>query len=194
MDEAHLIEGLLARREDAVAAFLERYRPLFYHCIAHFESDEGAREDLYQDLVLFILERLDREAFDAERGSFGTWLYRVAWCRCVDQKRRDSARRRPRLATVGDAVPERIDEHPGPDEIAGTSEVGAVVRDALVELTAEERQLLERRFVLGETIPDIAGALAMSVEQTKYRLRRATISLRRVLLNHFALEQAAAEG
>ncbi len=193
LDEAQLIEGLRARRGDAVAAFLERYKALLYHCIAHFEADQAIREDLYQDLVLFVLERLDREAFDAGKGSFSTWLYRVAWCRCVDQKRREGARRRPKLATVGDDVPERMDDAPGPDELAGTSEVGLVVREALGELSEEERSLLDLRFVQGETIADISEALSISIEQTKYRLRRATISLRKVLLNHFALEQAVAD-
>jgi RNA polymerase sigma-70 factor (ECF subfamily) len=193
LDEAQLIDGLRARRSDAVALFLERYKALIYHCISHFEADHMIREDLYQDLVLFVLERLDREAYDASRGTFATWLYRVAWCRCVDQKRRESARRRMRLMSVGDDVPERVDDAPGPFELAGNSEVGGVVREALAELSEEERALLERRFVQGETIADIAEALTISIEQTKYRLRRATVSLRRLLLNHFAVEQPVAD-
>lgn len=193
MEEAQLIAGLRARREDAVASFLERYKALLYHCIAHFEADQATREDLYQDLVIFVLERLDREAYDPGRGSFSTWLYRVAWCRCVDLKRRENSRRRPRLSTVGDDVPERVDESPGPDEVAGTSEVGGLVREALAELDEEERALLELRFVHGETMATIATSLGISVEQTKYRLRRATIELRKVLLNHLALEQVVAE-
>ncbi len=193
LDEAQLIDGLRARREDAVTAFLERYKPLLLHCVAHFEADVAVREDLYQDLVLFVLERLDRDAFDAERGMFSTWLYRVAWCRCVDVKRREGARFRPRVAVAGDELPDRVDEAPSPDEVAAASEVGGVVREALREVTEEDRALLERRFVNGETIHDIADALDISIEQTKYRIRRATLNLRRVLLNHFALEQLAAE-
>ena len=193
LDDLALIDGLRARRESAVTAFLERYKSLLHHCIGHFEADPAAREDRYQDLVLFVLERLDRDAYDPERGSFGTWLYRVAWCRCVDLKRRDAAGGRPRLRTVGDEIPDRIDEGPGPEEMAGISEVGGVVRDALEELTSEERSLLDLRFVQGETLGDIADELSISLEQTKYRLRRATISLRRVLVHNFAREEALTE-
>ena len=100
LDDLALIEGLRSRREAAVTTFLERYKSLLYHCIGHFESDAVAREDRYQDIVLFVLERLDRDAFDPDRGSFGTWLYRVAWCRCVDLKRKDNAGREP--WSVGD--------------------------------------------------------------------------------------------
>lgn len=193
MDDLRLIDGLRARSEPAVTAFLERYKALLHHCIGHFESDAGAREDRYQDLVLYVLQRLDRGAYDSAKGSFGTWLYRVAWCRCVDLKRRESASGRPHLRVCGDDLPDRVDDSPGPDEIAGIDEVGGVVRDALDELTSEERSLLDLRFVQGETLGDIAKELHISLEQTKYRLRRATISLRRVLVHNFAQEEALTE-
>jgi RNA polymerase sigma-70 factor (ECF subfamily) len=193
LDDLALIEGLRSRREAAVTAFLERYKSLLHHCIGHFESDAVAREDRYQDIVLFVLERLDRDAFNAERGSFGTWLYRVAWCRCVDLKRRDNASGRPRMKSAGEEIPDRPDESPGPSEMAGISEVGGVVREALDELSTEERSLLDLRFVQGETLGEIARRQAISLEQTKYRLRRATISLRRVLVHNFAHEEALTE-
>ena len=189
MEEYELVVGLRGRDEEAVAAFLERYRSLFYHCISHFESEPGAREDLYQDLVLYVLERLDRDRFDPSKGSFGTWLYRVAWCRCVDLKRKESARRRPRLANVVDEIPEREDETPGPAEEVGSSEIGHFVREALSTLEPQERALLDLRYLQGETLVNISGELSISLEQTKYRLRRATISLRKVLLNQYALEE-----
>ena len=189
MDDLSLTRGLRQRDESAVEAFLARYRSLLHHCIAHFESEPGAREDLYQDLVLYVLERLDRDSFDSEKGSFGTWLYRVAWCRCVDQKRRESARRQPRLTAVGEELPDRADEHPGPDETVGTDELGVFVRTAMSELEPEERDLLDHRFLRGETLGEIAVAMSISLEQTKYRLRRATVSLRRVLLNNYAMEE-----
>jgi RNA polymerase sigma-70 factor (ECF subfamily) len=193
LDDLALIEGLRARREAAVTAFLERYKSLLHHCIGHFESDPAAREDRYQDVVLFVLERLDRDAFDPSRGAFGTWLYRVAWCRCVDLKRRDNAGGRPRLKSTGEEIPDRPDEGPDPSEIAGISEVGGVVREALGELSSEEQSLLDLRFVQGETLGEIARRQAISLEQTKYRLRRATISLRRVLVHNFAREEALTE-
>ncbi len=193
LNDTTLIQGLRARHEPAVTAFLERYKSLLHHCIGHFESEAGAREDRYQDLVLYMLQRLDKDAFDPEKGSFGTWLYRVAWCRCVDLKRRESASGRPFLRPGGDDVPDRADESPGPEEVAGIEEVGGVVREALEELTQEERSLLDLRFVQGETLSEIATELSISLEQAKYRLRRATISLRRVLVHNFAHEEALTE-
>lgn len=194
MDDLALISGLKARSEPAVVRFLERYKPLLQHCIGHFESDQAAREDRYQDLVMYILQRLDRDAYDADKGAFGTWLYRVAWCRCVDLKRRENASGRPTLRVVGaEDLPDQADESPGPEEVACSFEVGGVVREALDELSTEERSLLDLRFVQGETLGEIAQELSISLEQTKYRLRRATIALRRVLVHNFAREEALTE-
>lgn len=190
MDELKLVEGLVERRESDVDAFLQRYRPLFFHCIAHFESGESAREDLFQDLILYVFERLDRDRFDASKGSFGTWLYRVAWCRCVDLKRKEGAASRPRLQGEEEAMPERIDESPSPGSLAETSEIGGVVRQAMQGLGREERRLLDLRHMQGATLIEIAAELEISLEQVKYRLKRATTSLRRVLLRDFAFEEA----
>jgi RNA polymerase sigma-70 factor (ECF subfamily) len=191
LEEFELVAGLRARREDVVATFLDRYRSLFFHCIAHFESDHSAREDLFQDIVLYVLERLDQQSFDPAKGSFGTWLYRVAWCRCVDLKRKAGARRNPKLTPVGDRVPERADSSPGPGEAAGEDEIGDLVRRGMSSLDEEERLLLQMRFVDDRTIGEISTALSISIEQTKYRLKRASTALRRVLLNEFAMEDAS---
>ncbi len=190
VEELELVSGLRQRSEEAVTVFLERYRPLFYHCIAPFEADHAAREDLYQDLVVYVLDRLDRDSFDPERGSFGTWLYRVAWCRCVDLKRKQAARRTLRVATVGEHVPDQVDDQPGPVEQVEDSEIGGMVRDALGTLENDDRRLLDLRFVQGATLGEISDCMSISLEQTKYRLRRATVSLRRVLLNHMAVERS----
>jgi RNA polymerase sigma-70 factor (ECF subfamily) len=188
VEEQDLVRGLRARNEEAVRAYLERYRALFQHCISHFEADAALREDFFQELAWHALERLEHDSFDAERGSFGTWLYRVAWCRCVDLKRQENARRKVRVALQGDELPERSDPGAGPSDAAGTTEIGHLVRAALGTLEPEEQSLLRLRFVEGLALADIAVRLSITVEQAKYRLKRASSELRRALLSR--LERA----
>lgn len=191
MDEVELVAGLRAREERAVAAFLERYRSLLLHCIGHFEQEASGRDDLFQELLLYALERLDADRFDPDKGSLGTWLYRVAWCRCVDLRRRQSGRRAFALGSSSEELPEGVDGALGPGEAAGEAEIGDLVRRALTHLELEERKLLEMRFVDERPLADVARALRLSVEQTKYRLKRASTALRKVLLNDFALVRHA---
>ena len=190
MEESELVKGLRERRDSAVRAFLEQYRSLFFHCIGHFEADPALRDDLFQELTWHALERLDQDSFDPSRGSFGTWLYRVAWCRCVDLKRQQNARRRVHLTPAGEDMPDRVDPAPGPGEAAGDDEIGALVRRALSRLDPEDQRLLTLRHVDGLTLVQISSELSITVEQTKYRLKRASSGLRRVLLQRLAREQA----
>lgn len=191
LEELELVLGLRARRAESVDAFLARYRSLFFHCIGHFESDVSARDDLFQDIVLYVFERLDQDSFDPDKGSLGTWLYRVAWCRCVDLMRKAGARRNPKFTAVSEGLPERADGSPGPVEEAGDEEIGDIVRRGMSSLDDEERALLLMRFVDDRTIGEISEALSITIEQTKYRLKRASAALRRVLLNDFAMEDAS---
>lgn len=189
MDESQLVDGLRLRRDDAVREYLARYRSLFHHCIAHFESDPVRREDLLSDLAWHALERLERDSFDATRGSFGTWLYRVAWCRAVDLKRQQNARRRVQLTSGLDELPERADPAPEPAEDVGQNEIGERVRDALAELDPQARRLLELRHGDELQMQEVADELAISLEQAKYRLKRATSALRHALLARLPREE-----
>jgi len=191
VDDTSLVEGLRARHDAAVRAYLERYRPLFLHCISHFEQEPAAREDLLADLSWHALERLAQDAFDPTRGSFGTWLYRVAWCRCVDLKRQHNARRRIRLSPEGDHLQERADPSAPLHEALEGAEIGSAVRRAMTELPAEERSLLVLRFVEQRPLLDIAAALGITLEQAKYRLKRAASSLRRALLARLSKSEIA---
>jgi|LWDU01.1.fsa_nt_gi RNA polymerase sigma-70 factor, ECF subfamily len=195
MDEASLVRGLQTRDENLTGIFLERYRSLIFHCIGQFEQEASARDDLHQEIVKCIIERLDAGRFDPQKGSLGTWLYRVAWCRCVDLLRKNQGRRQAQVASGAEGVPERPDPGPGPGQIAGESEVASLVRRALVSLNEQERSLLDLRFVQGQTLHEIAKTLHISHEKCKYRLKKASTALRRVILNDLSLEGLAqAEG
>jgi len=182
LDELALVEGLRRRREDAVAAFLDRYRALLQHCISQFESDAAARDDLYQELVAYVFERLDRDSFDGAKGSFGTWLYRVVWCRCVDVKRKWGSGRRAPTVPNSELSQEPPDEHPDPADVASDVEVGELVRRCMDDLAPEDAELLRARFVQGQTLSDIAARRSQTLETVKYRLRRATLALRHRLV------------
>jgi hypothetical protein len=47
---------------------------------------------------------------------------------------------------------------------------------------------LNLRFVDAQTMGSISRSLGISLEQTKYRLRKAVVSMRKVLLNQYAYE------
>jgi len=81
------------------------------------------------------------------------------------------------------------DPHQGPSEEVGDAEVGRLVRAAMLKLDPEDRALLELRVVEGQILPDVAAKLSISIEQVKYRLKRAALNLRRALLESIPREE-----
>ena len=94
------------------------------------------------------------------------------------------------MTSAAGPLPDRADESPGPIELAGQGEISSIVIGALECLEPEEQHLLRLRFMEGETLGEMATHLAISLEQAKYRLRRATLNLRKVLVNQYAFEEA----
>jgi RNA polymerase sigma-70 factor, ECF subfamily len=188
LEEVDLVRGLMDRDPKAMEAFLQRYSPLLHHCISQFAGRELEREDLFQELLKYSLERLDGDHFDPDRGALGTWLYRVAWCRCVDLQRRLKARQAPGSRLPQEAIPEQGGEDPGPLEVAADAEIAGEVRDALFRLEPQERNLLELRYLQDLSLKEVSSVLSLTLETTKYRLSGAKRSLRRLLINNHQLE------
>ena len=183
MNERELIEGVVRGDDDAAREFLDRYRGLFYHTISSFEANRSRREDCFQNLTLHTLELLRRGRYDADKGPFGPWLFRVLWCRGIDVVRKKEAKRQIRLVTVGEAPPEGPSTEPDPVEILSQMELLEVVNRVFGGLPALDREVLRLRIVEGETHERVALLLDLTLDQAKYRLKKAVEALRRALLD-----------
>ena len=72
----------------------------------------------------------------------------------------------------------------------GEEEIGSLVRSALGELSTQDQRLLHLRYEEGLTLGRISDALQITIEQVKYRLKRAASGMRRELLARMAREEA----
>jgi RNA polymerase sigma-70 factor (ECF subfamily) len=180
LDERALVEGLIARDEAATEAFLERYRAPLLHCIGRFEREPSAQEDLFQELAMHLLSQISERRFDPERGSLGSWLYRVAWCRCVDHRRR----RRGVETGPEDEGRELAAPMADPAEHAERSELGELVRQALEDLEPEAAMLVRLRYLEGLSIVALSRRAGLPLETAKYRLKKATERMRGRLMSH----------
>jgi RNA polymerase sigma-70 factor (ECF subfamily) len=172
--EWDLVRSLQQRDPEAERAFLERYRPLLVHCIGRFGLSGPDREDLLQELFAHLFQQIYQDCYRPERGSLGSWLYRVAWCRCVDHRRRRSLPLDPGLQEP----PEEEDPTPDPSASADAAEVASLVREALSRMNLEDAHLLQARFLQGRALTQLAGESGLSLDTVKYRLRKATERLR----------------
>jgi RNA polymerase sigma-70 factor (ECF subfamily) len=139
----------------------------------------------------FLAEEIVQEAFLAlwrdpgsyreERGSFRAWLMSTVHHRAVDVVRREETQRKrareelpdaERQADVGDLVAEQAD-------LAGSR---VRVRQALGEIPAAQRQVLELMYFEGKTQTAIAEELQLPLGTVKSRTLLGMRRLRTMLL------------
>jgi RNA polymerase sigma factor (sigma-70 family) len=87
------------RQEDAWAAFHDRYRDVIFGWCLRRGLPPDAAEDLTQDALLKLFQRLPRYHHDPARGQFRGWLKAVVGNVLTDFWRRQQ--RRPEPAAVG---------------------------------------------------------------------------------------------
>ena len=137
--------------------------------------DAGEAADVLQEVAL-AEARADPAALPPPDAR-GPWLYRVA-VRQAALLARSSGRRRRRERHA--AVPE-TDAAPPPAALVLAAESRSLVRAALAELPAADRDVLVLTHLEGRTRAAAAATLGVSVHCVDDRLRRARGKLRRAL-------------
>lgn len=136
-------------------------------------SDHDA-DDVVQDTLINVATHLDQ--FEG-RASLSSWVFALARSAC--SRRRRGLKNRPPVAE--EAVRERVDPAPTPEQHAESSELGSALSRALDSLSDEHREVILLRDVEGLTAPEAAHALGTSVDAVKSRLHRARSALRDAL-------------
>lgn len=161
MDSARMMKRLAAGDAEAVRALYQQYgRAVFSVCLRAL-GDRTLAEDAAQQT--FLKAWRAAESFDLQRDP-APWLYAIARRAAVDVYRRE---RRHRV--------DRVDE---PDIVALPPSFESMweaweVRNAVDQLTAEERAVIESTFFLGLTHEETAARLGVPVGTVKSRAHRA---------------------
>ncbi|MGF1660802.1 MAG: sigma-70 family RNA polymerase sigma factor [Rubrimonas sp.] len=178
-DEA-LLARIAARDRDAFAELFRRYAGRVKGFLIRSGFPAAEADEAAQEVMLSVWRRAD--SFDPARAGAATWIYAVARNRRVDMLRR----RRP------EPDPEDPLFRPDPDP-AGEATLAAADRDravraALVELTADQAQVVRLAFYDGLSHSEIAAMLDTPLGTVKSRLRLAMTRLRGALGPGFAAE------
>lgn len=158
-------------------------RPL-YALAARITRDAALAEDAVQEALFSAWRHL--ADFDG-RANFRTWLHRITVNAALEQLRRRSGREQVLADTAGSADEEadflagHADELPGPEQLAGGSEIGRRVSDQLDRMTHLERSAFVLRHHEGQSLEEICGVLAINVSACKQAIFRAVRKLRGAL-------------
>lgn len=180
--EARLVEA--CRKGDAAAfdALLRHWqKPLFNFVYRHL-GDPALAEDLVQETFVRVVQSIRRYA---HRGSFSTWLYRIALNLCRDH------RRKKRLPVVslhdyvttdaGDTVfvKDRLADDGAPtDAAAEAADREELAKRLLGGLSEVQREVILLKEYQGLTFAEIAEVLGVPENTAKARLYRGLRAMR----------------
>ena len=161
--DAVLLARFAGGDQAAARALTTRYAPRLLGLARRMLADAAEAEDVTQEAML----RLWRIApdWEPERGSPGTWLYRVASNLCIDRLRR-------RRTLGSDAVPDVADEAPGAQAALEADDRAAALDAALAGLPERQRLAIVLRHLEERANPEIATILDTSVEAVESLLAR----------------------
>jgi RNA polymerase sigma-70 factor (ECF subfamily) len=151
---------------EAIGELYDRYASRVYGHVRRMMRDRHDAEDITQLVFLKLTRSLD--SYDERAGDFCPWLLRVARNLAIDEMRR----RRPVL--VGDVLAPRSG-HVG-DEAAVMR--GHAVRDALAELSADQREVVVLRQVVGLRPSEIADRMERSEGSVHALYHRGRVAMK----------------
>ncbi|HYL05284.1 MAG TPA: RNA polymerase sigma factor [Thermoanaerobaculia bacterium] len=137
------------------------------------------REEAEEVLQTTYLKVLDGRARFADRSSFRTWLFAVIHRTAAERRRGQWLRQ---LATAR-WLNGHVRQAPAatPEAVAGGSEDALVLRQALRELPARQREVLHLVFYQDLTVEAAARVLGISVGSARTHYHRGKETLRRAL-------------
>jgi RNA polymerase sigma-70 factor, ECF subfamily len=171
----HTIDREGGERCESFTTLYRRFRPDLLGYVGSVVIDRSLAEEIVDDVLLTLWEQ--PRLFDPARGSLRSWLFTMAYRRSVDRIRSVEAARRRDLR-VGARELARMDH--GNDIWDGLFE-RRHMRDALLSLTAKQREAVVLRYLCERTSDEMSTILGVSVGTAKTRVRDGLCALRSAL-------------
>ena len=170
-DDAVLLERIRRGDNDGAAELFERYAPALLRFTDRMLSDRASAEEVTQEVFLKVISRAHQ--YDGRAG-VASWLFAIAANACRDRRRRD---RRASIVPL-EAVAEPRARGEGVEATIAARQRRHAVREALAELSEEQREALVLARYHGMPYAEIATTLGISVGAVKTRIFRAVETLK----------------
>ena len=165
-----------ARRGDADAfeQLVAAYRDQVFRLALRMCGNAADADEVAQEAFLSAWKGLPNFRGDSQ---FSTWLYQLTSHAAIDLMRREKRQ----IAAEDIADVSAADPGPSPQQQAEQSETRQVVRDAVLQLTPEYRQIVVLRYLEELSYEEIGAALKLPAGTVKSRLNRAKAQLKDIL-------------
>ena len=172
VSDAELVVRAKAGDHGAFTQIYERYAPAIYRYIYFRIGEAELAEDLQAEVFLRMLEGIHR--YEDRGWPISAWLYRIARDRTIDVIRRRRNRQQVPLESWGGSCD-------GPENSVGAQLEYEELARTLDDLTDEQRQVIQMRFLAEMSIQEVAQKLGRTEGSVKALQHRGLQSLARRL-------------
>ena len=165
--DAELVAAVATGDQQAFAALYDRYSRQAYSLARRVCVDPEFAEEAVQEAFLAVWK--DPGRFDPTRGGFVSWLLTLVHHRSVDVVRRQASHRRRNLLGVDEILDQVVPAEAGADEKAMAGVVGGLVRQALQQLSADQRQVISLAYLGGYTQTEVSSITGLPLGTVKSR-------------------------
>lgn len=176
--DTELLAAMAQRQEWALAELYDRYATVLYSLALKILGQAAPAQDVLQEAFLTVWRKAD--LYNQKRGNVGTWLIVVCRNLAIDQYRAKMrlASRRVELDEAAEVVSAHAED---PAEAAAAVDDGRVLRQAMMLLPSEQKQVIEMAYFQGLSQSEIAEATGIPLGTVKTRTRQAMMKLREAL-------------
>lgn len=173
--DAQLMARIATGDEVAFGALYDRFSPGLYSLVLRMVRDEKEAEDVLQEGFAHVWRRAS--TYDSARSSAFTWAVMIFRNKAIDRLRvRQRLERTMEKATV--EFSHFLDADEVSAQEAERRDEGTLVRSALIQIPADQKQAVELAFFGGLTHEQIAEKLGAPLGTIKARIRRGLHKLR----------------
>jgi RNA polymerase sigma-70 factor (ECF subfamily) len=173
MDDREVLAAVARRDRAAFEELFRRYAPRVKGFLVRALGPTRA-EEVAQEVLLRVWHNAPR--YDPVRASPATWIFTIA------RNARIDALRRTAHATPDPADPMWVPAaEEAPDAAVERRAASERIRSALDALPEQQLEVLDRAYLQGQTLAEVADALAVPLGTVKSRVRLAMERLRLVV-------------
>ncbi len=179
---AELLRQIVDGDRHALTIWFQRFKePVYSFVYYRVGGDVELASDATQSTFMTALEKLND--FDPQRGDMVNWLRYLS--RNIIRSLLAEHRRGVQLQAIWDGIDDQlsealrgIDSQSVPDKVIEREETRQLVGMTLSNLPAQYREVLEAKYMDGQTVQQIATARDVSLDSVKSMLRRARTTFR----------------
>lgn len=164
--------------QSALSRLYDRSSPRVYGLVLGILDDRSAAEEVTIDVYMQVWRTASR--FDPSRGSASGWLLMIARSRAIDRLRAGQIERTRR--ELPEYLDRALDAGDDPEICSLRSEQARLVREALAQLSPEQRESILLAYFSGMSHSEIAARNSLPVGTVKTRIRLGMQRLRDLLL------------